>query len=107
MSHTPTNQTQQGNAATAKPSLAGVRVRQRKGQAKAAAKLDPEGEFVVRGQDLGSVVVLESPLWTFALVDALQRKGKDLVGGCLAGFGTGCRWSRRASNATQLTCRFP
>lgn len=43
MSHTPTPPTPQGNAATPKPTLAGVRVRQRKGAAKATAKLDPEG----------------------------------------------------------------
>jgi len=54
MSHTPTSSTPAGNAnvitaalQTAqqdkKPSLTGVRIKQRKGQAKAAAKFEPEG----------------------------------------------------------------
>lgn len=44
MSHTPTSNTP-GNAsgAAAKPTLTGVRIRQRKGQAKATAKFEPEG----------------------------------------------------------------
>lgn len=46
MSHTPTS-TVPGTAPTAdkKPSLTGVRIKQRKGQAKATAKFEPEGRF--------------------------------------------------------------
>jgi hypothetical protein len=46
MSHTPTSSTP-GNAsgAAAKPTLTGVRIRQRKGQAKATAKFEPEGVY--------------------------------------------------------------
>jgi hypothetical protein len=47
MSHTPTGNAPAGNAssASAKPSLAGVRIKQKKRQAQASAKFDPEGEY--------------------------------------------------------------
>lgn len=69
MSHTPTSSTPaQGNvpaasSASAKPSLAGTRIRQRKGQAKAASKFEPEGAF-------GSCR-LKLPLTSTAFRDAL------------------------------------
>ena len=49
MSHTPTTSAPSGNATTAaKPSLTGVRIKQRKRQAQAAAKFEPEGGFFLR-----------------------------------------------------------
>jgi len=66
MSHTPTTTAPPGNAplppatgTTAqqdkdkKPSLTGVRIKQRKRQAQAASKFEPEGESIITGIDDG------------------------------------------------------
>ncbi|ORY25642.1 hypothetical protein BCR39DRAFT_543514 [Naematelia encephala] len=83
MSHTPTSTGPGGNALAPnqsaaqdkKPSLAGVRVRQRKGQAKASAKFEPES---FRDSFLLHLALLPSPLTTDALVAKLVQAGTTL-----------------------------
>ncbi|KAL7420797.1 hypothetical protein Q5752_004750 [Cryptotrichosporon argae] len=75
MSHTPTQSTPAGNASTAKPSLTGVRIRQRKGQAKAAAKFEPE---IFRDSLLLHLALLSTPPTTDELVAKLVQAGATL-----------------------------
>ncbi|BEI80676.1 hypothetical protein CcaverHIS002_0112050 [Cutaneotrichosporon cavernicola] len=76
MSHTPTSSTP-GNAsgAAAKPTLSGVRIRQRKGQAKAAAKFEPEA---FRDSLLLYLEVVPNPPTNDALVTKLVQAGASL-----------------------------
>ncbi|KAK4684057.1 hypothetical protein P7C73_g6150, partial [Tremellales sp. Uapishka_1] len=85
MSHTPISSTPSGNAANPanlhtaqqdkKPSLTGVRIKQRKGQAKASAKFEPE---VFRDALLLHLSLLPSPPTTDALVTKLVQAGSTL-----------------------------
>ncbi|ODO05185.1 hypothetical protein L198_01874 [Cryptococcus wingfieldii CBS 7118] len=72
MSHTPTPQS--GNASE-KPSLVGVRIRQRKGQAKATSKFEPE---TFRDALLLHLALLPSPITNDALVSKLVQAGSTL-----------------------------
>ena len=74
MSHTPTSAGQAGNVTGAsaapnqtaqqdkKPSLTGVRIKQRKGQAKATAKFEPESECTRVIQMRGLIVDVHDSL---------------------------------------------
>ncbi|WRT67878.1 uncharacterized protein IL334_004852 [Kwoniella shivajii] len=81
MSHTPTSTTPSGNAAAPqgqqdkKPSLTGVRIKQRKGQAKATAKFEPEG---FRDALLLHLALIPTPYTTDALVTKLVQAGATL-----------------------------
>lgn len=77
MSHTPTGNTPAGNAssASAKPSLAGVRIKQKKRQAQASAKFDPEG---FRDALLLHLALIPEPPTTDALVAKLVTAGAAL-----------------------------
>ncbi|AFR94872.1 hypothetical protein J008_02731 [Cryptococcus neoformans] len=76
MSHTPTS-TASGNAPTTdkKPSLTGVRIKQRKGQAKATAKFEPEA---FRDALLLHLALLPHPITKDALVAKLVQAGSTL-----------------------------
>ncbi|KAK6908091.1 hypothetical protein I203_102092 [Kwoniella mangroviensis CBS 8507] len=80
MSHTPTSTTPSGNASSAgqqdkKPSLTGVRIKQRKGQAKATAKFEPEG---FRDALLLHLALIPTPYTTDSLVSKLVQAGSTL-----------------------------
>lgn len=82
MSHTPTSTGQPGNAPLAqtvqqdkKPSLTGVRIKQRKGQAKATAKFEPE---TFRDALLLHLALLPDPPTTDALTSKLVQAGSTL-----------------------------
>ncbi|WVR06410.1 hypothetical protein IAU60_003441 [Kwoniella sp. DSM 27419] len=80
MSHTPTSSTPSGNASQTsqqdkKPTLTGVRIKQRKGQAKATAKFEPEA---FRDSLLLHLALLPSPYTTDALVTKLVQAGSTL-----------------------------
>ncbi|CAK9784216.1 unnamed protein product [Cutaneotrichosporon oleaginosum] len=76
MSHTPTSTTP-GNAsgAAAKPTLSGVRIKQRKGQAKATAKFEPE---IFRDSLLLHLALVPTPPTNDALVTKLVQAGTSL-----------------------------
>lgn len=94
MSHTPTSSGPQGNAAAPtpaqaaqKPSLTGVRIKQRKGQAKATAKFEPESEYfwwnrslylAFRDALLLHLELLPAPTNTETLVAKLVQAGSTL-----------------------------
>lgn len=80
MSHTPTASGPSGNAsqttaAAAKPTLAGTRIRQRKGQAKATAKFEPE---TFRDQLLLHLNLIPEPPTVDAVVTKLVQAGATL-----------------------------
>ncbi|KAK8858667.1 hypothetical protein IAR55_002896 [Kwoniella newhampshirensis] len=81
MSHTPTSSNPSGNALNAtsqqdkKPSLTGVRIKQRKGQAKATAKFEPEA---FRDALLLHLALLPTPITTEALTTKLVQAGSTL-----------------------------
>ncbi|CAD6566550.1 MAG: hypothetical protein TREMPRED_002731 [Tremellales sp. Tagirdzhanova-0007] len=84
MSHTPTSTAPSGNATSAsqqtaqqdkKPSLTGVRIKQRKRQAQAAAKFEPEG---FRDALLLHLSLLPTPPSTEPLVAKLVQAGSTL-----------------------------
>ncbi|WWC88478.1 uncharacterized protein L201_003389 [Kwoniella dendrophila CBS 6074] len=79
MSHTPTSSTPSGNASASaqdkKPSLTGVRIKQRKGQAKATAKFEPEG---FRDALLLHLALIPTPYTTDSLVSKLVTAGSTL-----------------------------
>jgi len=79
MSHTPTSTGPAANVQSTqqdkKPSLTGVRIKQRKGQAKAAAKFEPE---TFRDALLLHLALLSTPPTTEALVAKLVQAGSTL-----------------------------
>ncbi|WVF68699.1 hypothetical protein IAT40_003471 [Kwoniella sp. CBS 6097] len=75
MSHTPTSSTPSGTQQDKKPSLTGVRIKQRKGQAKATAKFEPE---TFRDSLLLHLALIPSPYTTDALVTKLVQAGTTL-----------------------------
>ncbi|KAK1925481.1 hypothetical protein DB88DRAFT_484092 [Papiliotrema laurentii] len=83
MSHTPTTSGPTGNvsaqntqpAQSQKPSLTGVRIKQRKGQAKATAKFEPEA---FRDALLLHLALIPTPPTTDALVSKLVQAGSTL-----------------------------
>ncbi|WWC62689.1 uncharacterized protein I303_105286 [Kwoniella dejecticola CBS 10117] len=74
MSHTPTSTAPAGNA-DKKPSLTGVRIKQRKGQAKATAKFEPE---TFRDALLLHLALIPTPYTTDSLVTKLVQAGTTL-----------------------------
>ncbi|KAL1412791.1 hypothetical protein Q8F55_000539 [Vanrija albida] len=76
MSHTPTTQSNtNASGAAAKPTLTGVRIRQRKGQAKATAKFEPE---TFRDSLLLHLALVATPPTTNDLVAKLVQAGTTL-----------------------------
>ncbi|RXK36793.1 hypothetical protein M231_05954 [Tremella mesenterica] len=78
MSHTPTSSAPSGNATAQqekKPILTGVRIKQRKGQAKAASKFEPES---FRDALLLHLFLLPTPITVDSLVAKLVQAGATL-----------------------------